>query len=681
MRNGDNLLEMHKATPPDDNIYEEHIKIVAGAPANDNEATGPIAVNEEMIIPADSRDDDNPQRYVVGSRQLWVFLNGQVLRIGLDYNEVGDPGCESSRIQLLQPLAVNDELLFRIDSSGSVYFSSAGAGVDTLQEAYDGGRFISVAAGQPVVLSGSPLEKLLVVQGHMDVEGVIDPTGMQLTSVASTPLTGINAGSGIWVLNTDERLRYDGGFIDSVGYYLRGAGGSGGVDEGRIEPVATGIEIETQVAAGIIDLLNNIRVTGNSDLNGTLDVSGQTDLAAAGVATNVRGTLTVTEGTTLNALLTVNANSDLNGDLDVSGQVDLAAAGVATNIRGTLDVAEHTTLTTLDTSGQTDLAGAGIATNVRGTLDVAEHTTLATLDTSGQTDLAGAGIATNVRGTLNVTEGTTLSALLTVNANSDLNGTLDVSGQVDLAAPGIDTNVRGELDVTEDALFQANLTVVGTADFGNLGANSIDITGDSAILRIGKFTGAPKSTTAEMRLHPIAGGTAAITDYIAHRADANITTSTTYVWPDDSATAGFVLTSDAAGNLSWNRESLASRAVVSEYTNNTGALIPAGTLVITSTTADDEIIVADASVLATSEGTVGVVESDIADGASGLVVTKGKTSVLGTYTRGQRVYLSETAGLGTATAPTTLNSVVMVVGIATSSTTVELNIYQEYVNE
>jgi hypothetical protein len=682
LRNGDNLLEMHKATPPDDNIYEEQIKIVSGAPANDNEATGPIAINEEMVIPADSRDDDNPQKYVVGALQLLVYLNGQKLRVGLDYNEVGSAGCESSRIELLLPLSVGDELLFRIDSSGSVYFSSAGAGVDTLQEAYDGGRFISVAAGQPIVLSGSPLEKLMVIQGHLDVEGVIDPTALQLTPSASTPLTGINAGAGIWVLDTDDRLRYDGGFVDSVGYYLRGAGGSGGVDEGRIAPVATGIEIETQVVGGIVDLLNDIRVTGNSDLNGTLDVSGQVDLSAAGVATNVRGTLTVTEATTLNALLTVNADSDFNGQLDVSGQVDLAAAGVATNIRGALDVVEATTLTTLDTTGQTDLAGAGVATNVRGSLDVVEATTLTTLDTTGQTDLAGAGVATNVRGTLIVTEGTTLNSLLTVNANSDLNGTLDVSGQVDLAATLVPTNIRGTLDVAEDAVFQQALQVLGSADFGELLTENLDITGDNAILRIGKYSGAPKSTSAEMRLHPIAGGTASIADYIGHRADANITTTTMYVWPDDTATAGFVLISDAAGNLSWSRESLATRTMVSEYTNNTGSTIPAGTIVIVSATADDEIIVADASAIATSEGTVGVVQADILDGASGLVVTSGKTQVDGTYTRGQRVYLSDTlSGQGQTAAPTATNSVVMVIGIATSSTTVELNIYQEYVNE
>jgi hypothetical protein len=94
--------------------YEEQIVVVSGPPADDNEITGPVVATTIITIPADSRDFDAVKPYRVGKGHLLVFLNGQYLRLGIDYNEVGAPDTDSNEIEILQDLEVGDTLMVRL---------------------------------------------------------------------------------------------------------------------------------------------------------------------------------------------------------------------------------------------------------------------------------------------------------------------------------------------------------------------------------------------------------------------------------------------------------------------------------------------------------------------------------------------------------------------------------------
>jgi hypothetical protein len=104
--------------------YQEQLLIVSGAPASDNEATGPILAGATFTIPLDSRASNVQKKYKVGQGGLIVYLNGQHLTLGEDYLEVGASGSLSSTIQVMQDLVVDDELDIRIINPQ--YFGTAG---------------------------------------------------------------------------------------------------------------------------------------------------------------------------------------------------------------------------------------------------------------------------------------------------------------------------------------------------------------------------------------------------------------------------------------------------------------------------------------------------------------------------------------------------------------------------
>lgn len=98
--------------------YEEFKNVVSGAPANDNEITGPVAINTTFSIPLNSRISNVQQIYVVGSGTLAVYLNGVRLAVGEDYDEVGLSGSDSYQVENLIPLEIDDLLVFKIEGEG-----------------------------------------------------------------------------------------------------------------------------------------------------------------------------------------------------------------------------------------------------------------------------------------------------------------------------------------------------------------------------------------------------------------------------------------------------------------------------------------------------------------------------------------------------------------------------------
>ncbi|WP_420576426.1 tail fiber domain-containing protein [Ekhidna sp.] len=246
--------------------------------------------------------------------------------------------------------------------------------------------------------------------------------------------------------------------ITNNGFDLVVDGSTGDVTLDQTGLITAGNGID--VTAGDVDITDNLNVTTNADVDGTLDVAGQTSLAATGVATNIRGTLDVDEAANfdgnvdaqngvdvLGGNLNVTNNADVDGTLDVAGQTSLAATGVATNIRGTLDVDEAANFDgNVDAQNGVDVLGGNL--NVTNNTDVD-----GTLDVAGQTSLAATGVATNIRGTLDVDEA----------ANFD--GNVDAQNGVDV--------LGGNLNVTNDATITGNTRVDGNFQFDAAG-NPVD---------------------------------------------------------------------------------------------------------------------------------------------------------------------------------------------------------------
>lgn len=95
-------------------VYREPLHVVSGAPASDNEVSGPVVATTLLTIPLDSRDGDAEKDYLVGNGALLVFLNGVALELGVSWAEFGTSGQLSNQIQILEGLVVGDKIEFVI---------------------------------------------------------------------------------------------------------------------------------------------------------------------------------------------------------------------------------------------------------------------------------------------------------------------------------------------------------------------------------------------------------------------------------------------------------------------------------------------------------------------------------------------------------------------------------------
>lgn len=78
------ILDERTSTEP----YEETITVVAGAPADDNEISGPVSAGTNITLPLNSRNGNVQEIYDVAGADLALFLNGQRLNLTADYLEL-----------------------------------------------------------------------------------------------------------------------------------------------------------------------------------------------------------------------------------------------------------------------------------------------------------------------------------------------------------------------------------------------------------------------------------------------------------------------------------------------------------------------------------------------------------------------------------------------------------------
>ncbi|OQW46496.1 MAG: hypothetical protein A4S09_16395 [Proteobacteria bacterium SG_bin7] len=187
----------------DTNVYEEVMVVVSGAPADDNEITGPVPASTVITIPLDSRDSNVQEQYLVGAGLLSVYLNGQLLELGVDWDEVGAVDTLSDEIEILQELVVGDRLIFRVGSLGGF---NVGASVGEANTASNVGGGAQVFKQK----TGFDLEFRTLVAG----------TNVSIAQTANTLVISASGGGGgakninqtatdYTLLGTDDHLRVD----------------------------------------------------------------------------------------------------------------------------------------------------------------------------------------------------------------------------------------------------------------------------------------------------------------------------------------------------------------------------------------------------------------------------------------------------------------------------------------
>jgi hypothetical protein len=229
-----------------------------------------------------------------------------------------------------------------------------------------------------------------------------------------------------------------------------------------------------QVNFSDLGILNDLTVSGNTYLGGTLDVTGNTTFNADVTVTGLTDNRIVIVGTS--GVLEDDANFTFDGtELNV-GQGNFTVQQNSGNIdtAGTLNVGGATTLeSTLTVTGSTILKDN---LSVSGTTTVVGATTLQdTLTVNSTSELKG---AVGINSTLDVTGSAKLKSTLEVVGNTSLNGTLTVTGSATLKDS---LSVSGTTTVVGATTLQNTLQVDSSSELkGAVGINStLDVTGSA----------------------------------------------------------------------------------------------------------------------------------------------------------------------------------------------------------
>ena len=275
---------------------------------------------------------------------------------------------------------------------------------------------------------------------------------------------------------------------------------------------------------------------GNSAINGTLGVTGTTNINTSGTAstfignaiggTTINGpinagattlsSLNVTNNTTTGSL---NVTNDINttGDITTPAGNVLALLGSFTDVFTSQDVSVGGDLTVLDDaviSGDittTDItaeditaetvtingdAGLGLDLNVTGTSRFDGNVTLA-----NTSDLAVGGDAT-VTGTAIVTGATTLNGgatvnggILDANAGADVTGTTNISGTTTINA-GLENTSTTIGNPASATSVDGTLNVVGTTTLATTNVNGVATFGNNIVQTVGTTSLTPAVGTA-----------------------------------------------------------------------------------------------------------------------------------------------------------------------------------------
>ena len=165
-----------------------------------------LAANTPITLPNNSRNGGAAQTYTPSAANLKVWVNGIYRDQGHDWTSI-----DSSSLYFPFDLPNDSIVTFMIDALSSGVLSGGGGGgggSTTLDQAYQNGSTINVVSGTPIIINGPASEKLLVVNGDITVTGIIDPTAIQFTPQATSPLS--SGMRGIWLDTSSNLMVKDG---------------------------------------------------------------------------------------------------------------------------------------------------------------------------------------------------------------------------------------------------------------------------------------------------------------------------------------------------------------------------------------------------------------------------------------------------------------------------------------
>ena len=112
-------------------------------------------------------------------------------------------------------------------------------------------------------------------------------------------------------LNCDSTLT-----VDGLADFLSSGGSSAApdFDVAGYAKFGSAVELDSRLdVAGAVELGSSIAVSGNANLDGQLDVAQAVSLAASGVLTDIRGTLSVDEAAVFDSNVTITGDLTING--------------------------------------------------------------------------------------------------------------------------------------------------------------------------------------------------------------------------------------------------------------------------------------------------------------------------------------------------------------------------------
>lgn len=160
----------------------------------------------EFIILGQVDNTPGQKKFNIGpGKTVDLAINAIIIRQA--FAEVGSG--LSNQIEVKTPIKENARITYRIIPVDQIAsgIGGGGGGAGSLQSAYDGGATITIASGNPIVVSGPAGQKLMRFLGDIEVTGVIDPKGMTFSRNTVKPFDETQ--DGIWCDDTGKFLYYN----------------------------------------------------------------------------------------------------------------------------------------------------------------------------------------------------------------------------------------------------------------------------------------------------------------------------------------------------------------------------------------------------------------------------------------------------------------------------------------
>jgi hypothetical protein len=578
----------------------------------------------------------------------------------------------------------------QITADGTVDIDSAG--VLTL----DSGDAINIepASGSVILLDGTISIDAGVVTGATSITSTVFEGGAATlsSSSANEPVitltnTHADATSGILKFNKDPGSGQgaDSDVMGTITWYGTDAGNNAPEELARMEAYIIEADdtdetsgLKLYVAENSGDLAVGLSLLGQAE-DGEVDVNIG---AGAASVTTIAGTLTMgsTAAMTNAGLVSVANQSGITGVGTISSgtwegttvAVDQGGTG-ATSLSNLITMGTHTTgnyvATVTAGTGLTSTGGTS-GESIAHSLSVdAAQTGITSLGTQAANVAVGNGygvvIGTATQETVSIGDGATdlvpeLQVLGTAAADSSLLLAAFSTTATTAGSPIIALAKGG------NATLGSHTVVTDGEELGNIiafGDDGTDLESPAASIQF-EVDGTPGSNDMPGRilLNTTADGATAVTEAV--RIDAS----------QNSTFAGNVILSDAS-NISIGTPLLAGTDHTT--TGITAEMLAGGAIaafdLVCVHTVTQEVIEADASAYATAR-VIGIAPVAISDTATGTILLHGFIrDDTWTWTTGSTLYLSETAGAMTHTAPTTDGAFVQVVGVALSPDVVYFN--------